>query len=176
MIINYITIEKISDLDQLLDAQVCLSGDLSQELYETYQNGWGIILSHKIIKKITADDLADFFLKLIAIRTQQVSMMKPLEQGILYIWFDEIALQLCFNILSAQHQKLPFGCKVNIIDSPYPIFQQFVRTVAYNELYGNYLGITEIVEDKSQFNDHEIDFETFIIDVWQIQLPWNENE
>lgn len=178
MIINYINIEKVSDLEQLFDVNIFLSGDTLQEQKETYENGWGIIIDYELAKKITTDDLAEFILELVAVRTKQVLMINPALKAILYFWFDELALQLCFNILSEENRSLPFGCKINIVDSPYPILKHFLKVVYDNALYGNYLEITEIVESDCGFNndDNGIDLELFVIDVWKITLPWSDNE
>ena len=104
-------------------------------------------------------------------------MIKPTSKATLYFWFDEMALQLCFNILSGEDRELPFGCKVNFVDSPYPILNLFLKVARNNALHGNYLGITKIIEkddlDFGKNDDYEIDLDKIIIDVWKITLPFD---
>lgn len=33
-----------------------------------------------------------------------------------YCWFDELSSQLRLSAISSQHNKLPFGCQLNVCD------------------------------------------------------------
>lgn len=177
MTANTVSIEKITDLYQVFEEPIYLSGKTSHDQFykELYANSWGIIVEDEFAKKIKADDIAEFISDLVKFRSKEISMIKPTPHATLYFWFDQQALQLCFNILSGAKRKLPFGCKINIIDSPYPILKEFITVARNNALYGNYLGITKILEkgDPGYGDDFEIDPDKFIPNVWRIALPWN---
>lgn len=104
-------------------------------------------------------------------------MIKPTPQATLYFWFDEMTLQLCFNILSGKNRKLPFSCKINVVDSPYPILNQFLKIACNNALYGNYHEFTFIEKSDPEFgknHDYEVDLDKITLDVWKITLPWSD--
>lgn len=172
MIRNFITISVIADLYQILEEPLYLSGDLEQVDKEIVYNAWGIMLDDKFAKIIRVENLAEFFFDMIKYRTEEIMKIKPAMNATLYIWFDDMALQLCFNILSGEDRELPFGCKLNIVDSPYIIFQEYINSL----LHGNYLRFTEVLEQGDfDFNDDEDDFyNDYVQDVWKITLPWTE--
>lgn len=181
MVGNDIRIKEITDLYQLFSESIYLSGKATEEeLYkELYANAWGIILDNELAKKITSDQLADFISDLVMFRSEEICMIKLTPKATLYFWFDFQALQLCFNILSGEDRKLPFGCHVNLIDNPYPILKEFIKVAYNNALYGNYLGITKIIEKGDpEFGkyDEEMDLDKITIDVWKMTLPFNELE
>jgi len=178
MIVNTVKIEKKIDLYQIFEEPMYLSGKTSQDQFykELYANSWGIIVDEEFAKKITDDEIAEFISDLIKFRSQEISMIKPTLQATLYFWFDEMALQLCFNILSGKNIKLPFGCKINIVDSPYPILKQFLKAVRDNDLHGNYDEFTFVEKGDPSFDDdYEVDLSKITIDVWQITLPWENH-
>lgn len=178
MIANTVRIEKITDLYQIFEEPIYLSGKTSQDQFykELYANSWGIIVDDEFAKKIKADEIAEFISDLVKFRSKEISMIKPMPHATLYFWFDQQALQLCFNILSGAKRKLPVDCKINIVDSPYPILKEFIKVAYNNSLYGNYLGITNILEkgDPGYGDDFEMDLSKITIDVWKITLPWND--
>jgi hypothetical protein len=45
-----------------------------------------------------------------------------------YMWFDEMALQLRFNIIEGHAKKLPFGCNIKLVQSPDEILQEFLAS------------------------------------------------
>jgi len=176
---NDIRIKKITDLYQIFGESIYLSGKITEDnMYkELYANSWGIIVDDELAKTIKIDELAEFISDLVKFRSKEISMIKPTPKATLYFWFDEMALQLCFNILSGENRDLPFGCKVNFVDSPYPILNLFLKIAYNNALYGNYLGITKMIEkddpDFYENNDFEVNFNSIIIDVWKITLPFD---
>jgi len=86
-----------------------------------------------------------------------------------------MALQLCCNILSGADRTLPFGCKINMVDSPYPILKEFINTVYNNVLHGNYHEFTFFEKGDPGFvDDFEVDVTEITINVWRIALPWSD--
>jgi len=173
---NYTTIKSLANLYNILADSMYLSGNTSETLKEASFNAWGIMLDDKLIKKIKAQDFDKFFLNLIKIRGQEISMVRPEMKVTLYVWFDHQSLRLCFNVLSGADRELPFACTLNIIDSPDSIYKKFIKVAHDNLIHGNYLGITEILEKGDLgWDDDEEDFDPkkFILDVWKITFPWN---
>jgi len=174
MIINYLTIAEPIDLYQLLEERIFLSGDVLDEQKEIFSNGWSIIVDDEFAKTIKTDDIAAFILDLVKIRSEEIRNIKPALKATLYFWFEEFPLQLCFNILSGENRKLPFHCKVNFADSPYPILNNFIKLVYHQSVYGNNLEAIEFIDkdDIRYGNEDEIDVSTITIDVWKITLPF----
>lgn len=182
MVGNDIRIKDIKDLYQIFSESIYLSGKITEEeLYkELYANSWGIIIEPELGKKVSSDQIAEFIIDLVKFRSEDICMIKPLLKATLYVWFDFQALQLCFNILSGENRTLPFGCNINIIDNPYPILEDFIKVVYNNALYGNYLGITKIIEKSDPefgtYDNEQLELDKITIDVWKITLPFDENE
>jgi|SRR3989339_683926 len=177
---NYIKIFDLTDFHLILGSSIYLSINEYEEQKEIYNNCWGIMLDNELAKRITVDELAEFISNLIKFRSEDICRIQPTPKATLYIWFDFQALRLCFNILSGEDRTLPFGCRVNLIDNPYPILKEFIKVAYNNALYGNYLGITKIIErGDPEFDkciNEEMDLDEFIIDVWKMTLPFNELE
>ena len=49
------------------------------------------------------------FERIIENRQQQLDQANTDHGMIFYLWFDELALQLRFNLISDAHERLPFG-------------------------------------------------------------------
>lgn len=121
------TIEKLEDLDFIIQDYIYLSGKRDAELdREIYNNFWQIMFSQDLIKRLTLFDLQDFIYKLVEKRTEQIKEL-GIESGVtFYMWFDNIG-QLCFNLLSGENANLPFRCTLNIVDSSDLILEKFLK-------------------------------------------------
>jgi len=173
---NYITVKKIIDLREVLDHKIYLSGEISktEEQEEIDYNGWEIILDDELAKNIKAEELANFIKSLIKYKSDEVCLIKPLTEATLYFWFDDFPVRLCFNVLSGKDRHLPFNCRINTIDSPYPILKQFVKESYDYALRGNLHEIQFFEKGDPDFDeDYEVDLDQVTIDVWKITLPWN---
>lgn len=122
---------KIFELDQLgliISDQLCLSGVQSEEIYH---NMWCIALEGDLIKQVKIEQLKDFVDKLVENREQQVRHINLHKNVIFYMWFDQQALQLRFNVITDDAKPLPFGPNVqlaNVVDSN-SILNDFINTV-----------------------------------------------
>lgn len=177
MIANTVKIEKVADLYQIFEVPIYISGRQSQgDFYkELHANSWGIVIEDACTQTIKIDDIAQFISDLIVYRSQEISVIRPKQQATLYFWFDEMALQLCCNIVSGAHRELPFSCTVNRVDTPYPILKKFVQSACNYALHGNQDEFIFFEKDDPRFSDDfEVDLSSIIVDVWQITLPWSD--
>lgn len=169
---NYIKIKKLTDLQIVLVCPIFLTEETAVERVDILRNTWGIKFANALIKKLTLQDLSHFVVELIKYRTQQICMLRLSTHVTLYIWFDYQALALCFNILSGENIKLPFGCTLNFLDSYEPILNNFLTIAKDNVIHGNYLGITKIIEkgDPDWDDDDDWDPKKYVQDVWVTTL------
>ncbi|WP_210190653.1 hypothetical protein [Paenibacillus uliginis] len=47
---------------------------------------------------------------------------------IFYLWFDQLACQIRFNLISVLHKKLPFQCDVEIVEHMDDIILTFLNS------------------------------------------------
>ena len=171
---NYIIIKKITDLQKILVSSIHLEKKTAIEQRDILENTWAITFSDKIVKKLQVVDLVQFVTKLIKYRTEQLCQMNLSTNATLYIWFDEMALQIRFNVLSGENIELPFCCTLNVVSSYESIFQKYIKAASDN-LNGNYYKINFIDKgdpgwDDDDDDDDDIDPKKFIQDVWVTTL------
>jgi len=88
---------------------------------------WCISLCSELAKIITLKNFSSFIERIIANRREQIKAITPATNMLFYIWFDEQASQLRFNIISNDGTGLPFKCKVILIDDYTPILKAFLE-------------------------------------------------
>lgn len=158
MSINCIIIRDIADLKIVIDSPILITGDSRLQNEETTVNMWALSIDFCVTKIILVNDLADFVFSLLQKRSQQIAKQGVYHSAIFYMWFDEMAAQLRFNIVSDINQKLPFECQLEVVNSLQPILEEFLTShyhagIAWNEL--------EQVEKNS--DDDNEDDELFIL-------------
>jgi hypothetical protein len=163
MSINYITIQAINNFDEIINSPVFIDFDKMLQNKEIYENMWVISIDSKILKQLTIECLSTFIDVLLKKRTQQILQLSLSCPVIFYMWFDEMAAQLRFNIISNLNEKLPFKCKLNIVPSPDSILNQFLISQQHPEISWD-----ELEEVSDDFDDKETD--NFVLDVFVIQL------
>jgi len=134
-------IQKLSDLDFVINDTITLVGHNNAIEKEIYHNMWAIDFDNDFIKTITSQDLCVFLTQLLEQRSAQIAKNYPHLKATFYLWHDELAEQLRFNILSGANITLPFRCKTNFISTPVPIIQAFLKD--------------------AQAENHPLDFENF---------------
>jgi len=78
---------------------------------------WMIAFSDDQCASLTTSDLLGLFERIINNRQQQLDQA-PVNHGmIFYLWFDEQAIQLRFNLILDFHEHLPFGCQLNVLSA-----------------------------------------------------------
>jgi hypothetical protein len=138
---SHTAIKNWDELQDLLEDPILLSGNTFSVQEEISNNMWAITFDQDFVKTIQVKDLEKFTSQLLSNRSQQINNKFNTIPATFYLWFDEMAFQLRFNILSGKDITLPFGCKLNILNSPAPIFQKFL--------------------DEAQAEIHPLDFQNF---------------
>src|SRR5580704_2671137 len=108
---NVINIFKLDQLETIISDRLCLSGVQSEEIHH---NMWCISLDSDFIGKITLKQLRYFVDRLIENREQQLKDINVHGNVVFYMWFDQQALQLRFNIITGDVYSLPFRCKIRV--------------------------------------------------------------
>lgn len=86
---------------------------------------WGLSVDDSMLQSVSKEQFEEFVADLIDKRKQQIAQMHNSFPSTFYVWFDEMAAQFRFNILSGHALRLPFECRVEIVDSLEPIWQEF---------------------------------------------------
>jgi hypothetical protein len=135
--------------------------DLSAEIRT---NMWRITLSDEQCEYLTTSDVLTLFERIVENRQQQLDQAKADHGMIFYLWFDEQALRLRFNLISDSHEHLPFGCQLNVLPAPEPILDRYLHyssheTVPWSNLHE--------VPQEWRADDEE---KAFVLDVYQMKL------
>jgi hypothetical protein len=125
---NWLRYQDVVDLKFIIDSPILITGNSSLQNEETAINMWSLSIDPDSIKIITINDFVGFVSSLLSKRTQQIVDAGVTHPDIFYMWFDEMADQLRFNIISYFGQKLPFGCQLEIVDSPQSILEDFLTS------------------------------------------------
>ncbi len=94
---------------------------------EIYYNLWYLSAPTDILSQTTTTDFLEFIQKVKDNYKCQLDKSHLAIDLIFYLWFDEMAGQLCFNFINSNHDKLPFGCKLKITDRPEEIVDQYLK-------------------------------------------------
>jgi hypothetical protein len=94
---------------------------------EINNNLWSISLGSELANAILLKDFSRFIKRVISNRKEQVKILNPTTNILFYLWFDDRASQLKFNIISDNGTGLPFKCKVILCDNYTPILKDFLE-------------------------------------------------
>ena len=147
---NHITINNLSDLQQVIEDSIFISGNSYLIEEETQNNMWALTFGDKLIKKLELKNLTEFLSELLKKRNFQLNSLDPKIPATFYLWFDKQASQLRFNLISGENVILPFGCKLNLLDSPEPIFNDFITTTFKFATEGD---VVEFFDPSEDFDD-----------------------
>lgn len=168
---NYININNYTNLLELLDINILITGDLNKQREELEYNTWEMTFDRDFIKTITLQNLQDFISKLINNRADQVAKANK-SPATFYLWYDEQSLNLCFDILSGNNIKLPFGCTLNVFKTPYPILEKFLKDAQSDTNYLSWENLTILNPGDPGFGEDDDDDEIdWIQDVYVTTLP-----
>ena len=161
----------LNELQYVINADIYLSGSSFGQQEEIYNNTWQISFDKGIASKINKKDLEKFFYELLEKRYQQIDTFYKNIPVTFYMWVDEISMQICFNFLSGQDIKLPFHCKINMINDPIFIFDQFLASI----VKGGVINFDEVIffeKDDPRFDeiDDEAHLQNFVLNVYVITL------
>ncbi len=95
---------------------------------EIRHNWWSLGASSSQLARTTRDDVLAWITRLIEDRRHKVRTAYPGRRAIFYLWFDEMAGQLQFNVISDCHSRLPFGSDPRLVASPRPVIEAFFES------------------------------------------------
>jgi hypothetical protein len=149
---NSIEICKLEQFMRIIDDLLYLSGKQSEEIYN---NMWCITLEGDLVESINLEQLESFINRLIENRKQQLKYIDFQKDAVFYMWFDQQALQLRFNILTGNEKKLPFGCRIQLINSYDSILNNFIRSTKNVAQYAEEIQFFD--KDDTDWDDDEIE-------------------
>lgn len=159
---NYIIVNKLSDLQSILRQPI--DRDFTSANDHTYPNMWALTLSDDLISTIQLTTLTNFFMKLLEHQRQQLHTIDQEPTATFYLWFDEQALQLRFNIIPGIQQTLPFGCNIRKVLSLDLVLQQFLTTAHKIAKTGEPIEFLDHDTDEYDDANYILDVYVFIID------------
>jgi hypothetical protein len=113
--------EFFSNLEEIITDPLSI-GSREQET----NNMWCISTSSELAKTLTIDDLSAFIDRVISNRKEQIKSQKSVVNMLFYLWFDEQASQIRFNVISDDETGLLFGCEIIPINDYTPIIESFL--------------------------------------------------
>ncbi|HSC25314.1 MAG TPA: hypothetical protein VLB80_03820 [Candidatus Babeliales bacterium] len=164
MSIKSIIIQNIVDLDVVIDSSILITGKSILQEQETLNNMWILSIDYCTAKRISVTHFIDFLSSLLQNKTKQLIQANISNSAIFYMWFDELAAQLRFNIISNVNQKLPFGCQIEIINSPNLILEEFLTSHYHSGISWN-----ELKQLDNTMN-HDDDEKPFILKVFVVHI------
>lgn len=168
---NYKEIKNTEDLQTVLNEKILITGNINQQKEELYFNTHELAFDQYFIRTLSITDLNDFLTKLLENRSAQVTQANK-GPATFYLWYDEQYLTLCFDVLSGDHIKLPFGFKLNIQKESFSILAKFYKDALDDNNYLNWENITIINPGDPEWDDNQDeDVSNYILDVFVITLP-----
>jgi len=167
-----VLISKLVDFEFIINDDIYLSGSSYEEKKEVYNNFWQISFDEKFISQLSLKQLNDFLSILLKKRSEQIVEMSDVSVATFYLWFDKQSSQLCFNLLSGENIELPFACTVKTADSHDIILNKCVNEAQYPAIKWD--DIEFIEKGDPGWDDDDDDPKKFILDVWRITLPFND--
>jgi len=135
--------------------------DLAKEIRT---NMWGIALSDEQCELLTTSDLLDLVARITKTRQQQLDQANGDHGMVFYLWCDQQALQLRFNLISDVHEHLPFACQLNLVTTPEPILDRYLRMPSHEEI------LRRGLQDVSEAYTDDAAERPLQLDVYQLRL------
>ncbi len=150
MLLNYMEIHQLSDLKIIINNSVLITGSLVLKDEETAINMWRFSFDDKVFESLSQEQFESFVIALVDKKKQQIAEMYNSFPSTFYMWFDEMANQFRFNLLSGHTVQLPFGCSLEIVDSIEPIWQEWKELQYHEELSWSEVEFFEEDEDEDE--------------------------
>jgi len=109
---NVIEIHQLSDFNIISDSTILIAQNNTLREEEIAHNMWCISLSDALYATVTRDDIVSCLKNILNVRQLQINSHMITSPITMYVWFDEMALQLRLNFISGCNQQLPFGCRI----------------------------------------------------------------
>ncbi|WP_419891641.1 hypothetical protein [Paenibacillus xylanexedens] len=113
-------------------------GSSNSELQKEIQtNMWCISISEEMSNEVSLSDFHGFIMNVIANRQNQINRSTMQSGMIFYLWYDFMASQLRFNLISDSNKELPFRCKIQNVSEPDEVIELFLKSNVYGEITQN---------------------------------------
>jgi hypothetical protein len=122
------------DLEDITNDSIYIGSTAADLQKEIETNMWRISISTNLVNQITTDDFNEFIYKVVENRKEQIENSSSNLGMYFYLWFDFMASQLRFNLISDINKKLPFSCEIQILNDPKEIIDDFLRSPFHNGL------------------------------------------
>jgi hypothetical protein len=168
-------LNKLEFYDIITD-KVLISTDVNK-IDEAMKNLWVFSIDWDS-KKVTKEELLCFYKAVVISRSNYLKEHFPAVKMVFYTWYDDLAGNLRFSMISDTKGKLPFGCNIHHVDSISVIIQEYID--------GEYKGFIPISEFEDvtnlEFKQEEEDSEeeerlkNYVLNVRSIELPITDKE
>jgi hypothetical protein len=122
------------NLEDIITDPIYVGTSIEELNDEINNNSWRITLEQSLSSEITVNDFVEFFSDVIQNRKHQLSNANETHGMIFYLWFDRMASQIRFNLISDFHDNLPFQCEIDVLESIETIIQDFLEYPFLNGL------------------------------------------
>lgn len=150
------TINKETFLKQLKEfetAELFVTDKTDIVKTEIYNNAVAIGLTKETASQVSTNDIKTFLAKVKSNRQDQLLKSNIQIDLIYYLWYDEMAGQLRFNLINSNHIRLPFTCNLKYVDTEEEIIEDFLKSSYLNGISFNEL--TDVENDGSENDDTE---------------------
>lgn len=148
-------------INNIITDEIYLTESLDNLSKEIETNHWSIGIDSETANLMDCIDLTDYFRKVVSNRIEQLDKSGKNLELIFYIWYDEQAGNLNFNLINAKHINLPFSAKLEFVDSFEIILNDFL-----NSKYLDGIPKDELTDDIQT----EEDDNNFILKVYKKKL------
>jgi hypothetical protein len=115
------------NLDDIVSDPIYIGKSEDDIHLEIQTNMWRISLDGDLVNEITIADFNQFIYRIIHNRQVQINNSDNEHGMIFYLWFDWMASQLRFNLISDINEQLPFNCEVESIEDLDIILKEFLE-------------------------------------------------
>jgi len=156
------------NLDEIVPDEIYLTESLDELDKEIQANHWSIGIDSDAAQLINNHDLQDFLRKVIQNRVKQLEDSDKKMGLLFYIWFDKQACNLNFNLINSEHEHLPFGAKLEFVDSIDQVINDCLKSkyldgISWNELHGtdDLIRVFECNFNKNDWKDLIVDLKNW---------------
>jgi hypothetical protein len=159
------------DLSNQISEPIYLTEKTDELNEEINHNQWILSAPADIISQSTTTDFLGFIQKVKGHYKNQLDKSQLEIDLIFYLWFDEVAGQLRFNFINSNHDKLPFGCKLNHTERPEEIVDQYLKSKYHYGIPWNELETLETPEQIAKVDTLEKELKgNFVLTVYQEKI------
>ncbi|NBI28060.1 hypothetical protein [Chengkuizengella marina] len=143
--------EFLKELEEIIEENIFIGNTIDDLDKEISQNNWSFSLTQELVQEFTADDLKNFFDRLLKNRKDQFLNANSKHGMIFYAWFEWQSGRILFTLISDFHSKLPFGREYKVVNNIELIIKEFL-----NYPYHDGIPIIEIENDEIECDDQII--------------------